>query len=461
MDPVADLLAFAAELRYDDLPERTVAAVKEHVADTLACALAGSAAPLTAEIVARHVRWGGSPEASVLVFGNRLPAPTAAWLNAAMAHAHDFDDSHRAANQHVFVALLPAALAAAESRGQPIAGRNLITALAAAAEFQVRLGLAALPHMHVGWLPTSVFGGLGAALASAKLLGLPPDATANAVGLAYTQTQGNRQGLLEGTIAKRLTPAFSAHAGVHAAALAEIGVTGPRELTAGPYGLFALFGGGEPDAATLTTGLGARYAADDIALKPYPCCRAAHRPIAMALEAKTQVRPFAPADIAAVEVWLHPRAHALIGQPFRLRQNPQVDAQFSAQWTVAFALLHGAPGLPDFEPAAVRAAADVQALAARIQVHCLTDAAPTTHERLVLRMDDGRRAAISHSDIKGEPGVPLSRAERREKFLACAGYASRPLKQAAAEAAFAACEKLDESADVRPLLAQLAPPPSP
>ncbi len=461
MDPVADLCRFVAALRYDDLPPGAVAAVKAQIADALACALAGSAAPLSAAIAARHARWGGAPEATTLVYSHRLPAPTAAWLNAAMIHAHDFDDSHRASNQHVFVTVLPAALAVGESLGRPLAGRDMITALAAGAELQIRVGLSVLPSMHVGWLPTAVFGGLGAAAAGARLLGLDVDRTANAVGLAYAQTQGNRQGLLEGTLAKRLTPAFSARAGVHAAMLAEIGVTGPRALTAGDFGLFALFGGadgdGGGDPAALTAGLGARFAVEDIALKPYPCCRAAHRPIDMALEAAAALRPFDPDAIAAVELWLHPRAHALIGQPFHIRQNPQVDAQFSAQWTVAFALLRGAPGLADFAPEAVRAAADVQALAAKIQVRRLPDADPATLESLTLTLQDGRQTTIRHAEIKGEPGLPLSRAERLAKFTAGAAYAHTPLDAQTAERVFRAIERLETLDDLRPLIAQLAP----
>lgn len=456
MDPVEALVSFVAELRYEELPPATVAATKRQIADALACALAGSAAPLTPEIVARHAQWGGAPEATVLAYGHRLPAPTAAWLNAAMIHAHDFDDSHRASNQHIYVTLLPAALATAESLDQPLAGRDLITALVGAAELQVRLGLSVLPHMHVGWLPTAVFGGLGAAAVSGRLLGLSTEGIANAVGLAYAQAQGNRQGLLEGTIAKRLTPAFSARAGVHAAALAAIGVTGPRALTTGAFGLHALFGGGKGDAAVLTAGLGERFAVDDIALKPYPCCRAAHRPIDMALEAKAQLQPFDPATIAAADVWLHPRAFALIGQPFRVRQNPQVDAQFSAQWTVAHALLHGAPGLADFDPEAVRSATDVQTLAERIRVHRLPNAEPGTHERLTLRLQDGRQAAITHTDIKGEPSLPLTRSERLAKFLACAVYAHHPLDAETAAAIFTDLEHIDEWDDIRPLIAQVS-----
>jgi 2-methylcitrate dehydratase PrpD len=458
MDPAADLVSFVASVRYADLPSATVDAVKVQVADAIACALAGSAAPLNAEIVARHVRWGGAPEATVLNYDHRLPAPTAAWLNAAMIHAHDFDDSHRASNQHVYVSLLPAAFATAESGDKPISGRDIIAALAGAAEFQIRMGLSVLPHMHVGWLPTSVFGGMGAAAVSAKLLGLTRDGLADAIGLAYAQTHGNRQGLLEGSLAKRLTPAFSARAGVHAAALAEIGVTGPRAIASGAFGLHALFGNGKGEDTDFTEGLGERFLVNDIALKPYPCCRAAHRPIDMALAAKAQLEPFEASAIEAVEVWLHPRAYALIGRPFQVRQNPQVDSQFSAAWTVAFALLHGAPGLADFEPDNVVAATDVRALAESIQVHCLPNADADTHERLTLRLRDSRQTTIRHPSIKGEPEHPLSRAERLGKFLACAAYAHRPLDAGTATEIFEVIECLEELDDVRPLIAKLAVP---
>ena len=177
----------------------------------------------------------------------------------------------------------------------------------------------------------------------------------------------------------------------------------------------------------------------------------------MALEAKVQLQPFDPATLAAVDVWLHPRAHALIGQPFRMRQNPQVDAQFSAQWTVAFVFLHGPPGLADFAPEAVRAATEVQSLTERIRVHRLPSAEPGTHERLTLRLQDGREAAITHTDIKGEPSLPLTRSERKEKFLACALYAHHPLDANAAENIFDALECVEEHEDIRPLSANLAP----
>ena len=113
-------------------------------------------------------------------------------------------------------------------------------------------------------------------------------------------------------------------------------------------------------------------------------------------------------------------------------------------------------GLAAFAPEAVRAATDVRALAETIQVRRLPDAEPGTLERLTVRLRDGRQAAISHADIKGEPSLPLTRAERLAKFLACAAFAHRPLDEQAARTVFSEIEHLEAAEDIRPLIRQLS-----
>ncbi len=135
------------------VPPETVEATRVLITDAIGCALAGSAAPLNAEIVERHARWGGAPEATVLVYGQRLPAPTAAWLNAALIHSHDFDDSHDFCRVHVFVTILPAILATAESTGRPLSGRALLTALAGASEISLALPFRSLNKFIRGGCP--------------------------------------------------------------------------------------------------------------------------------------------------------------------------------------------------------------------------------------------------------------------------------------------------------------------
>ena len=81
------MAAWAAKLRYEDLPPEVVAKAKGLLLDTLAVGWAGSGAegigPLHDYVKAQ----GGAQESRVWTFGGRLPATQAAFLNGAMAAA--------------------------------------------------------------------------------------------------------------------------------------------------------------------------------------------------------------------------------------------------------------------------------------------------------------------------------------------------------------------------------------
>ncbi len=463
MDPMEKLLSFYSSLKYEDLPAGTAEAVRALVIDTIGCALSGSSAPLNAELVERHARWGGAPEATVLVYGNRLPAPHAAWLNAAMIHSNDYDDTHDDTAIHVFVTILPAILAAGEAAGKPLSGKDLLTAATGAAEISTRLGLSVRDHIHAGWLPTTVFGTICAAAGAAKMMGLDANGISDAAGLGYAQAHGNRQALHDATLAKRLQPAFSAQAGVHAAVLAQVGASGPRRIVEGADGLFELFGGGKGDSSVLIDGLGERYEVGRTSVKPYPCCRSNHGVISAAEEAKKELGAFGSGDIESVDVWITSYSYSMVGQPFEIRQNPQVDAQFSAQWTSAFTLLHGVPGVSDFEPERVVSDKEIQELAGRVNVHIwkggdeVPDSnAPFRLSRVAVKLKDARAADVTHEKVKGSPGWPMSADERREKFFACAEGAALPLERNRVEEAFSRLERIEEQDDLRPLIQSLA-----
>jgi 2-methylcitrate dehydratase PrpD len=118
-----------------------IAAAKTNIFDTLACAAAGSSAPAVGDARELALEWGGAPQATILAFGDKVPAHHAAWVNGTMAHARDYDDTHDAAVLHAGVSVVPAALAAAELRGG-VPGREFIVAVAAGLETICRLGVA-------------------------------------------------------------------------------------------------------------------------------------------------------------------------------------------------------------------------------------------------------------------------------------------------------------------------------
>ena len=163
---------FACELSLGDLTAPVIAAVKANVFDTLACATAGSSAPAVAETRELAVEWAGAPQATILVFGEKVPAHHAAWVNGTMAHARDYDDTHDAAVLHAGVSVIPAALAAAELR-HGARGSDFIAGVAAGLETICRLGVATqIGIIESGYMYTSLFGHFAATVAAGRVLGL-------------------------------------------------------------------------------------------------------------------------------------------------------------------------------------------------------------------------------------------------------------------------------------------------
>lgn len=94
--------------------------------------------------------------------------------------------------------------------------------------------------------------------------GLSSTEMENALGLAYSRADGNRQGRLEGTLAKRLQPALACESGVLCALLARNGLTGPKQWLEGMWGLACVYGDKheqlcEPSKDVLRDGLGHKF----------------------------------------------------------------------------------------------------------------------------------------------------------------------------------------------------------
>ena len=162
--------------------------------------------------------WGGLPESRVLLRGIRLPAPSAALLNASMGHALDFDDTLDSGGSiHPGVSVLASVLAVCDSLNG-VTGRDLLLAVALGLDISCRIALAST--LDRGWHRTAAIGVFGAPAAAGKLIGLTPEQMLAAFGIAYSHAAGNRQCILDGALTKRMQAGQAASAGVFSAVLA-------------------------------------------------------------------------------------------------------------------------------------------------------------------------------------------------------------------------------------------------
>jgi len=461
-DDFAVVLArFACALSTQRLPASAIAAAKANVFDTLACAAAGSSAAAVGETRELALEWAGSPQATILAFGDKVPAHHAAWVNGTMAHARDYDDTHDAAVLHAGVTVVPAALAAAEWRGG-VPGRDLIAAVAAGLETVCRLGVATrIGIIESGFIYTPLFGHFGATVAAGRVLGLDVAPMVNALGIAYSQVAGNHQVTRDGALTKRMQPGFAAQAALVSVQLARRGVRGAQATFEGVDGFLRVYLHDRCDRALLREGLGERYEFTQLSYKPYPCCRFNHTAIDAALALRAS--GLEPARVRRIRAGVNRQAYEAVCTPVDVRKAPHtvVHAQFSIPFTVAAALIDGRVGLDHFTDASIRRA-DILALAQRVEA--AVDAgierdwgrsiSPT---ELEAEMDDGSTHAVRVDWPLGHPRRPMSTADFDAKAVDCLRAAARPLPDDAPRRLREQVDTLDTSDDVRTLVRVLEP----
>jgi 2-methylcitrate dehydratase PrpD len=442
------LADFVARQSYSGLPPEVVVKAKLHLLDLLGVALASSTMPFGASAWRAARSAGGTGQATVIGFSERLWPAWAALVNGTLAHGTDFDDTHQASVVHVSTSVVPAALAAAEAAGAD--GERFVTALAIGMESAVRIGLVARGGFHDrGFHPTGICGTYAAALTAGWLAGLDAGHLADAVGLSGSMAAGSLEFLTDGSAAKRVHGGWAAHGGLTAAELAREGFSGPRAVFEGRFGLYRSHLGDEGwDVGVLTKDLGRCWEMLDIALKPYPCCHFTHAFIDCAARVRDDLCPRVE-EIARVDCFIAPREMPVVCEPRATKCAPQndYDAKFSLPYAVACMLLRGHVDLDDFTPEAIRNPA-VLDLAARVDCHPDSSADYPRHfpGRLRVTLGDGRSFECSEPINRGGPERPLSLEEVREKYRRNACRALPPRQVAAL---MDAVERIDRLPSVR------------
>jgi len=342
-EPAQQLAGFAAQTRYEDLPSEVIECAKMSILDTLAVTIAGSSQAGIGEVVNLVRGWGGAEESTILLHGGKVPAPNAAFANGPMARALDMGDVHEEGG-HVGEYILPALLAAAElraKRGQPVTGKELITAYALGGEVLARIGLGCRAiSAAAGKNPQ--MGSFGAAAAVAKLLDFDGDRIWNALGIAYVGISClDSQMYHEGSLMCRVHHACVCRDGLLAALLTEKGITGVKQIFTGDPNFYLLYYPGSGDNARITSDLGAKWEfAEGTMIKPYMCCKLFHAAI-YAVTSIIKDNGLDPLTIQEIDV----RVCGAAPQPFFAQPNytPQtfVACLFSAPWSIASGAIDG------------------------------------------------------------------------------------------------------------------------
>jgi 2-methylcitrate dehydratase PrpD len=324
------LAARVSHLCYQDPPAAAREIARQCILDYLGVALAGADDPLVRILLDEMAEAGGSPQASVIGHQARLPALSAALVNAAAGHALDYDDVNMAMPGHPSVAILPGLLALAELKGS--SGREVITAFVAGYETACRIGAALLPgHYNLGFHSTGTVGCFGAAAACARLLDLDAEAIATALGIAGTQAAGLKSQF--GTMCKPFHAGKAAQNGLLAARLAARGFSSRTDIVECVQG-FALTHGPDfvPEAALAAPAGGFHLLAN--LFKYHAACYFTHAPIECARRLREE-HFLKPARIARIILRLDASCDRVCNIAVPV---DGLQSKFSLRQTVAMAL---------------------------------------------------------------------------------------------------------------------------
>ncbi|OGO01913.1 MAG: hypothetical protein A2Y90_06000 [Chloroflexi bacterium RBG_13_52_12] len=441
--------------RYENIPAAAVESVKKEILDSLATALGGSSKAGVGELVDMVREWGGSKQSTVIAYGIKCPAPNAAQVNGTMIHALDYDDGHQVALVHIGCVTVSTAFAVAERMGK-VSGKELITAIALGGDFMARLGLASRPGSSAlasGWHPTTLFGFLGSAAITGRIIGLDEEKMINALGLAYHQCGGAGSGVADGALAKRMGPGLAAKAGITSALMAERGITGDRDPLEGRTGLFKTYMGGDYDPRILTADLGKRFEVENIGDKPYPCCGLTHACIDAALALKTK-HDIAIDRIKDITVYGGQSVYGL-SQPPEIKKAPRtiIDAQFSVPYVVAVALVQGKVTVDDFTDAAIKRP---EILEVAKMIDTRLEESMSRHGvgpgGVTITLKDGTEYTEEVENCLGSVERPMSFEDITRKFRECAPSSIKPPKKDTIEKVIETVGRLEKLSDATEII---------
>ena len=446
------------KIRYEDLPPEVVKITKDQVLDYFGVALGGSGEAGVGELRDLVLEWGGAPQSSILRWGDKVPTPNAAQVNATMAHSLDFDDVHEDAIMHPGVVAIPTALGMAEYVGG-VDGKEFITAVALGTDFICRCGLATRPGESIhpyGWHLTTLYGYMTAAFVAARLLKLDAEAMTNAVGIAYHQASGNGQPVKDGALTKRLGPGMAVRGGIASALMAKRGITGAKNSLEGKAGLYKVYHMGAYSRERLLDELGKRFEGVNTSIKPYPCCRGVHDFIdaGLALAEKHDIRL---ENVKSILLESGAGTYGLLGSPLEFKARPRnpVDSQFSIMWGVATALARHRAGLDDFTWEAIKSP-DILGFTAKMDVQIEHDFDRGDQgiepARVTVTMNDGT-VYVEQVDLPtGTPSRPLSFADIERKYRDLLEHAGQPISADKADQLVQTIARLEELPDARDLI---------
>lgn len=399
---------WVAALTWEDIPEATRAAARAQVLSTVAAAFAAARSEEARSILAGLERFAPSGRCTVVAHAEGRGPIDAAVANAALSMAQDYDDIVWMG--HTCHSAVWASLAAAEHAGAD--ARTFLTAVVAANEVGGRLGASALLGPLNGQMWTFIHL-VGAAAATAKLLGLSAEETSHALAISLAQpTFALQPGFMTPT-SKLLAASTPTATGMRAAYFASEGMTGAPSIVEDRRGFWSRFS--YHPLREMLEDLSRFWVLQTLTFKTHPGCHYFQTTCTALGRVLAKAGPISPDDVRSVHVEttkLATEATRFASEYAEIAETiTPVNVNFDLRVTAAIFLIAGRLTSAEVEPEWLRErSAEIHRLRERIRVSHAPELTLRTIERA--RAIPAGRAAVA--SIGPREAVSIARRYRAD-----------------------------------------------
>ena len=413
-----EMMEYVVNAKFEDLPDEVVTRAKHVVMDAVACMLAGRT---TRKMFGTTLDFMVAPTSGTVTpvgCDLKTTAVMAAFLNAAHAQTHDFNDGLNNSGMmggayHPGRTVVSAALAV----GQEIhaSGKDVLLA--------VVLGIEAAARMRNNKMASYVADSYSAAVTAGKLYGLSADqlysAVARAAYFSPSSSTKSSPSLVKATefecrsqTTNVLSYGYIVRNSLEAVLLAKHG-----------FKANDLDDNNALSTRFATCGLGTTYECMNMYFKPWPCCRKTHGAIDAALSLRNEYGVKAE-EITAVRIYQQVTG-MYVNQPFNAEHDMNYGGQFSLQYVVSCAFLDGSVELRHFRRPDRKAPAEIVKFSKKITVRPDNgldghNAIAPNHSILEVDLTDGRRVSMYCPYPLGSEPNGLTEKQRIAKLRTCA-----------------------------------------
>ncbi len=447
------LIDFALHYRSEDIPSEVIDFQKRILADSIGVmAAAASLEPACLGFIefARE----NSPEGTCKIIGTPYKASLlmAALANGSLIHALDYEDGHDAAKAHPNTASIPVMIALGQALGR--SGRQVLDAMVIASEIAIRLKLALTVNdlTDCGLYSPPMFAAYGAVLGASRLAGLNEMQTLDALSLCMTQIiLPGQSARSAGSVLRGVREALAARAAMFGVLLAQKGVHARMdEPFEGAFGLYMSCFRNGYGPETILGGLGERWEAGRLRLKPWPCCGTAHAALDTLLRVMEE-NGLKQEDIRGIHLVVN-KPHLNLLEPHEVKYRPKslAAAKFSLPFTLALAAVNGGVTLELYTEMALEdrrllELADMVTYERRAQEK--PEQFPDDHVEVIITTADGGKYSSESFVSPGSPLMPLSREQTEGKFFDCMSHGLRPYSHEESAQILDAILKLEDCPD--------------